>query len=52
MQKSLKAFDGTDPAYTIEDFLKAITPNVVMTAGSKQVDSPYHEAHRIINESP
>ena len=44
MQQSLRAFDGTDPTYTTENFLNAITANLVMTAGPEQVDSPYHEA--------
>ena len=38
MQLSLRPFDGTDRTYTTEDFINAIT------AGTKQTDSPYHEA--------
>ena len=44
MQQCLRLFDGTDPTYTTEDFLNAITANMVMTAGPEQIDSPYHEA--------
>ena len=44
MQQSLKPCDGTDPTYTTEDLLNAITANMVMTAGPEQNDSPYHEA--------
>ena len=44
MQQSLSPLDGTDPTYTTEDFLKAITPNMVMTARQEQIDSPFHEA--------
>ena len=44
MQQSLRPFDGTDPNYTTEDFLNAITANMVKTAGPKQTDSPFHEA--------
>ena len=44
MQQSLRPFHGTDPTYTTEDFLKAITANLVMTAGPEQTDSPFHEA--------
>ena len=44
MQQSLRACDGTDPTYTTEDFLNAITANMVMTAKLEQTDSPYHEA--------
>ena len=44
MQQSLRPFDGTDNTYTTEDFLNAITANMVMTAGPEQTDSPYHEA--------
>ena len=34
MQQSQRPFDGTDPTYTTEDFLNAITANMVMTAGN------------------
>ena len=44
MQQSLRPFDGTDPTYTAEGFLNAITANMVMTAGPEQTDSTYHEA--------
>ena len=44
MQQSLRPFDGTDPTYTAEDFLIAITTNTVRTAGPEQTDSPIHEA--------
>ena len=44
IQHSLRPCDGTDPTYTTEDFLNAITANMVMTAGPEQTDSPYHEA--------
>ena len=44
MQRSLIPFDDTDPFYTTENFLNAITANMVMTAGPEQIDSPYHES--------
>ena len=44
MQQSLRQFDGTDPTNTTEEFLNAITPNMVMTAVPEQTDSPFHEA--------
>ena len=44
MQQSLRPFDGTDSTYTTEDFLNAITANMVMTARPMQTDSPFHEA--------
>ena len=44
LQQSLRPFDGIDPTYTTEDFLNAITANMVMTAGPEQTDSSYHEA--------
>ena len=37
-------YDRTDPTYTIENFLKAITANMVMTVGPEKTDSPYHDA--------
>ena len=39
-----RPFDGSDPTYTTEDFLNAITANMVMRSGSKQIASPFHEA--------
>ena len=44
MQHSSRPFDDTDPTYTTEDFLNAITANVVMAAGPELVDSLYPEA--------
>ena len=44
MQRSLRPFDDADPTYTTEDFLNAITANMVMTAGPEPTDSPFHEA--------
>ena len=44
MQQSLRPFDGTDPSYTTEDFLNALTANMLMTAGPEQNDLPFHEA--------
>ena len=44
MQQSLRPFDGTDPTYKTEEFLKAITSNMLMKAGPEQTDSPFHEA--------
>ena len=44
IQQSLRPFDATDPTYKTENFLNAITANMVMTAGPEQTDSPYYEA--------
>ena len=41
--QSLRPFDGTDPSYKTEDFLNAITANMVMTAGPEQTDLPFDE---------
>ena len=43
MQQSLRPFDGTDSTYTTEDFLNAITANMVMRAEPEQTDSPFNE---------
>ena len=43
MQQSRRPFGGTYPTYTTEDFLNAITTNMVMTTGPVQTDSLYHE---------
>ena len=43
MQQSLRPFDGTEPTQTTEDFLNAITANMVMRAEPEQTDSIYHE---------
>ena len=37
IQQALRPFDGTDPTYTTEDFLNAITAKMVMTAGPEQI---------------
>ena len=52
MQQSLRPFDGNDSTYTAEVFTNTITANMVMTAGPKQVDSPYHGAKIEKNEAP
>ena len=44
MQQSLRPFDVTDPIYTTEDFLSAITTNIVMTAVPEQTDSTFHNS--------
>ena len=44
MQQSLRPSDGTDLTYTTEDFLNAITSNMVTTAAPEQTVSPYHKA--------
>ena len=44
MQQSLRPFDGTNPTYRTEDFLNAITANMVLKAEPEQIDSPFHEA--------
>ena len=44
MQEPLRPFDGTDPTFTTDDFLKAIAANMVMIAETEQVDCPYYEA--------
>ena len=42
--QQFKFFDGTDHLYTREDFLNAITGNMVMIAGTGQTDLPFDEA--------
>ena len=44
MQQSLRPFDGTDLTYTTDDFLNAITANIVMAARPEQTDSRCHKA--------
>ena len=43
MQQSLRLFDDTDPTYTTENFLNAITAKMLMTAGPEQTGSPFLE---------
>ena len=43
MEQSLRPTDGTDPTYSTEDFLNAITANMVMTAGPETLDYTNHE---------
>ena len=44
MQEPLRPFDGTEPTYTTDEILNAMTANMVMVAETKQIDSPYYEA--------
>ena len=44
MQQLIRPFDGTDPTYSTEDSLNAITASMVMTAGTEQIESPYNRA--------
>ena len=44
MQHFLKPFDGTNPNYTTEVFLRAIKANMVRKAGPEETDSTFHEA--------
>ena len=44
MQQSLGPFDAIDHTHTTEDFLNAITANMVMTARPEHTDSPHHKA--------
>ena len=43
MDQSSRPFDVTEPTYTTDGFLNAITGNLVITAGPEPVESPYHE---------
>ena len=44
MQQSLRPFDDTDPTYTTEDLLSAITTHMAIKTGPEQTDSTYHRA--------
>ena len=46
--KPLMVFTGTDPEYSVEDCLNAVTANLILKIGPEPVNTPLHqnEIHR------
>ena len=36
-------FTGTDPEYSVEDYLKAVTANSILNIGPEPVNTPLHQ---------
>ena len=41
--KPLIVFTGTDPEYSVEDYLNAVTPNLILNIGPEPVNTPLHQ---------
>ena len=42
-KKTLMVFTGTDPEYSIEDYLNAVTANLILNIGPEPVNTPLHQ---------
>ena len=41
--KPLMVFTGTDPEYSVEDYLNAVTANLILNVGPEPVNTPIHQ---------
>ena len=41
--KTLMAFTGTDPKYSVEDYLNAVTANLILNIGPEPIITPLHQ---------
>ena len=41
--KPLMVFTGTDPEYSVEDYLKAVTANLILNIGPEPIITPLHQ---------
>ena len=41
--KPLMAFTGTDPEYSVEDYLNAVTANLILNIGPEPINTPLHQ---------
>ena len=41
--KPLMVFTGTDPEYSVEDYLNAVTANLILNIGLEPIDTPLHQ---------
>ena len=41
--KSLMIFTGTDPEYSVEDYLNAVTSNLILNIGPEPINTPLHQ---------
>ena len=42
-KKPLVVITGTDPEYSVEDYLNAVTANLILTLGPEPVNTPLHQ---------
>ena len=49
--KPLMVFTGTDPEYSVEDYLNAVTANLILNIGPEPINTPFHQnwIHRRTN---
>ena len=40
--KPLMVFTGTDPEYSVEDYLNAVTANLILNIGPEPINTPLH----------
>ena len=41
--KPLMLFTGTDPEYSVEDYLNALTANLILNIGPEPINTPLHQ---------
>ena len=41
--KPLMVFTGTDPKYSVEDYLSAVTANLILNIGPEPINTPLHQ---------
>ena len=41
--KPLKVFTGTDPEYSVEDYINAVTANLILNTGLEPVNTPLQQ---------
>ena len=41
--KQLMVFTGTDPEYSVEDYLNAVTANLILNIGPEPINTPLHQ---------
>ena len=41
--KTLMVFTGTDPEYSVEDYLNAVTANLILNIGPEPINTPLHQ---------
>ena len=41
--KPLMVFTGTDPEYSVEDYLNAVTANLILKIGPESINTPIHQ---------
>ena len=42
--KPLMAFTGTDPEYSVEDYLNGVTAKLILIIGPEQIYTPLHQS--------